>query len=175
MAEKGDSPIITLKRHIDKQGLRNQQLFLLVIAALVLGIGAMAARNIGPTAIYTILALGGGVCFVLFTLIYGLLVKSKLKNTRYCVFHNRIEYQKDGKPQQIIPLSEITEINEERTPWQLNEGLTSVILAVRPESILSNEQGIDYYVLADIESDEQPSDIIYDTIQDYRAKSAPKK
>lgn len=166
----GESPVITLKRHLDKRGVRNQQIFLLVVAAMILGIGAKAARTFGLESLYTIAALGGGTIFAGFALVYGQIVRSKITGTDYAVFHNRIEYRKSGRPLLIIPLSEIEQVSEERTQWQKDAGLTSVILEVRQESYLREESNIEYFIMADIPHADDPANIIRETMSDYYGK-----
>lgn len=175
MAEDSDSPVITMERHLDKKGLRNQQALLMVIAALMLVTGGFATHHFGLGSFYTMTALGGGVCFVIFTLAYGAIVTSKLKNTHYVIFDNRIEYRKGAQVLQVIPLSELTEISEERTQWQKSAGLTSVVLNVRPGSYLTEEEGIAYFVLADVAIDAEPSERVYEALMDYREKADPKR
>lgn len=166
----GESPVITLKRHLDKRGVRNQQIFLLVVAAMILGIGAKAANLYGMASPYTISALGGGLIFAGFAIGYGHILRSKIKNTDYAVYPNRITYRKDARPLLNMPLSEIAEVSEERTEWQKSAGLTSVILEVREESYLREESNIEYFVLADIPRKDDPAGIIREAISAYRSK-----
>jgi len=169
----GESPLFTLKRHIDTKGLHVQQGFLLVIAVLMLGCGLKAAQIYGWASLYAVAALGAGAAFAVFSLAYGMIVRGHMKDTCYQLFENRIEYHRGKQVLHIIPLSEIGDISEERTQWQKKAGLTTVVLDIRPDSHLRNEAEVAYFVLADVPAADEPSELIYELLHHHRDQQHP--